>query len=74
MHQLHSSSRYLTQKNRAVDEAFGTPDGGMLPGGTPIQVGRSCRERSRPSNLFLALLLLVTVAAMVWTLVQLARA
>jgi hypothetical protein len=46
----------------------------MLPGGKSIQVGRSWRERSRPSNLFLALLLLVTVAAMVWTLVQLARA
>jgi hypothetical protein len=46
----------------------------MLPGGQSIQVGRSSREPSRPSNLFLALLLLVTVAAMVWTLVQLARA
>jgi hypothetical protein len=74
MHQLHRSSRYLTQNNRAVDGVFGTPDGGMLPGGKSIQVGRSCRGHSRPSNLFLGLLLLVTVAAMVWTLVQLARA
>jgi hypothetical protein len=74
MHQLHRSSRYLTQKNRAVDGVLGPPDGGMLPGGKSIQVGRSYRERSRPSNLFLGLLLLVTVAAMVWTLVQLARA
>jgi hypothetical protein len=73
MHQLHRSSRYLTQRNRAVDGVFGTPEEGMLPGKS-VQVGRSYRERSRPSNLFLALLLLVTVAAMVWTLVQLARA
>jgi hypothetical protein len=74
MHQLHRSSRYPTQNNRAVDGVLGAPDGGMLPDGKSIQVGRRCRERSRPSNLFLGLLLLVTVAGMVWSLVQLARA
>jgi hypothetical protein len=39
-----------------------------------IQVGRQNGERSRISHLLLAILLLLSIAAMMWALVQLARA
>jgi hypothetical protein len=39
-----------------------------------IQVGRRKAESSRASHLLLAVLLLLSVAAMVWALLQLARA
>lgn len=42
--------------------------------GHSIQVGRRQRESSRASHLLLAVLLLLSVAAMVWALLQLARA
>jgi hypothetical protein len=39
-----------------------------------VQIGRSDAESSRVAHFLLAALLLLTVAAMMWALVQLARA